>query len=132
MKYFSALLMLVALSINSASAQSVTSERVISTYPYYASKERAAQIKDNYAKTQIGMVPKQVKELLGEPDEIHPLFEPKINNPKQIGTTHWFIIQRKTDNGSPNDQDEKLVRISYDLNWKVTRIDKWGFDEQQY
>ena len=74
------------------------------------------------------MSPRQVQSLLGEPDEIRPLYEPKIWNAKQIGYTHWFLIQRRTDKGSEDAKDEKLVRISYDLNWKVLRIDHWGFD----
>jgi len=106
-------------------------ERLISAYPFYASKQRADQIKGNYKKIQIGMTPQQVKQLLGEPDEIRPFYEPKIYKPKQIGYTHWYLIQRKTDKGSRNDKDEKLVRVFYDLNWIVTRVDHWGFDEQQ-
>ncbi|MGA2526168.1 MAG: hypothetical protein ABSF79_06075 [Smithellaceae bacterium] len=98
-------------------------------YPYYASKERTDQIKNNYKKVQKGMNPQQVKLLLGKPDESTALYEPKIWNTKQIGYTHWFIIQRKCENGSVKEKDEKLVGIRYDLQWKVTVVDHWGFDE---
>jgi outer membrane protein assembly factor BamE (lipoprotein component of BamABCDE complex) len=111
------------------SAQNTTNNKTI-LYPYYASENRVEQIKNNYRKVKSGMTPEQVKSLLGEPDETHPLYEPKILNPKQIGNTHWFIIQRKTAKGSVKDKDEKLVRISYDLNWKVIGIDHWGFDDK--
>jgi len=101
------------------------------SYPYFATKERSDQIRNNYESIQLGMTPEQVKVLLGEPDETQPLFEPNIKNAKQVGNTHWFLIQRKTDKGSVNAKDEKLVRISYDLNGKVTRVDHWGFDERK-
>ena len=75
------------------------------------------------------MTLQQVKRILGDPDEIRPLYELEIYKPKQIGYTHWYLIQRKIVKGSQNERDEKLVRVSYDLNWTVTHIDHWGFDE---
>lgn len=98
-------------------------------YPYYASKERTDQIKNNYKKVQKGMSPQQVKLLLGKPDETIASYEPEIRNAKQDGYTQWFIIQRKCENGSVKEKDEKLVRVGYDLQWKVTAVDHWGFDK---
>ena len=130
MKYFYFMIVIIALSINFAFAQSDTVEKSIKTYPYYASKPRAAQIKGKYKKIEKGMTTKQVTQLLGQPDEIRPLYEPKIKNPRQIGYTHWYLIQRKTDKGSQNDKDEKLVRVSYGLDWIVMSVDHWGFDDE--
>ncbi len=76
------------------------------------------------------MAPQEIESLLGEPDETHPLYEAKISNAKQIGYTQWFLIQRRTDKGSVKDKDEKLVRVSYDLDWKVTVVEHWGFDDK--
>jgi hypothetical protein len=129
MKYFYIFILAIALSVNLAFAQNDVAEKLIKTYPYYASKLRASEIKDKYRKIQEGMTSKQVMQLLGEPDEISPLYEPKILEPKQIGYTHWYLIQRKTDKGSQNDRDEKLVRISYDLHWVVMIVNHWGFEE---
>lgn len=68
---------------------------------------------------------------MGAPDETSPLYEPKTYKPKQIGHNHWYLIQRKAEKGSVVEKDEKLVRICYDLNWKVIHVDHWGFDEEQ-
>lgn len=119
----------VTVTANEISAKSIVESRT--TYPYFATDERVERIKNNYKNIKSGMTPEQVKARLGDPDETRPLYEPQIWNAKQIGYTHWFLIQRRTDKGSVNDKDEKLVRVSYDLNWKVTRVDHWGFDDRK-
>jgi len=124
------LIVTIVLSINLVFAQSDVTEKLITTYPYYASEKRSVQIKNKYKQIKQGMTSKQVIQLLGDPDEIRPLYEPKIWGPKQIGYSYWYLIQRKTDKGSQNDRDEKLVRVSYDLDWDVMFVDHWGFDEQ--
>lgn len=124
------LILTIVLSANPAFAQSEVAEKLIKIYPYYASEQRSTQIKSKYMQIQKGMSSKQVTQLLGEPDKIRPAYEPKIWSPKQIGYTHWYLIQRITDKGSQNDRDEKLVRIFYDFNWVVVKVDHWGFDEK--
>jgi outer membrane protein assembly factor BamE (lipoprotein component of BamABCDE complex) len=96
-------------------------------YPYVATTERKTQIEYGFNKIEKGLTYKQVKNLLGQPDEIKPLYQPKIKNPKQIGTTYWYIIQRTKENGSVKEKNEKLVRVSFSLSGKVTQIDHWGF-----
>jgi hypothetical protein len=131
MKVSSVLILAITLSSNPIFARSEVAEKLIKSYPYYASEQRTAQIKSRYKQIQKGMTTEQVKKLLGEPDEIRPAYEPKIWNPKQIGYTHWYLIQRKNDTGSQNDRDEKLVRIFYDFKWSVVKVDHWGFDERK-
>jgi hypothetical protein len=131
MKVSSVLILAITLSSNPTFAQSEVAEKLIKAYPYYASEQRTAQIKSSYKQIQKGMTTEQVKKLLGEPDEIRPAYEPEIWNPNQIGYTHWYLIQRKTDTGSQNDRDEKLVRIFYDFKWSVVKVDHWGFDERK-
>jgi hypothetical protein len=97
------------------------------TYPFKASEERVKVIESEYKRITPGVSATEVIKLLGKPDETHPLFEPKIKNPNQIGFTHWYLIQRLKEVGSMNEKQEKLVRISYDLNWNVTAVDHWGF-----
>jgi hypothetical protein len=55
------------------------------------------------------------------PDEIHPLYEPEIFNPKRIGKTYWYVLE-----GRRRPTDESLVRISFDLTGKVIYLDHWG------
>ena len=77
------------------------------------------------------MTPQEVKALLCEPDETTPIYEPKIWKPKQIGYKQWYIIQRKCDDCSEKEKDEKLVGVGYDLQWKVVIVDHWGFDKKE-
>jgi hypothetical protein len=123
--------MAVAFSISLAFAQGDVAEKAIKTYPYFASEPRSAQIKGNDKKIEKGMAIKQATQLLGEPDEFRHLYEPKIKNPRQIGYTHWYFIQRNTDHGSQHDKDEKLVRVSSGLDWIVMSVDHWGFNDKE-
>lgn len=99
----------------------------IISYPYKASTDKANKIKTEYKKVSLGMSATEVVDMLGKPDETRPLFEPIINNGKQIGFTHWYLIQRLKKDGPVNEKQEKLVRISYNQNWTVIAIDHWGF-----
>jgi hypothetical protein len=82
------------------------------SYPYIASTERQKFITENYKKIKINQTEQEVKQILGTPDKVLPLYEPKIKNPKKIGFTFWYILQRLKENGSQNEKAEKLVRIS--------------------
>ncbi|NTV12770.1 MAG: hypothetical protein HGA96_02360 [Desulfobulbaceae bacterium] len=116
------------LELTTSVAQQV--DRSTITYPYYASQERQQQIRDNYRRIEVGMDVKQVESFLGTPDEDHLLYAPKIFNSRQIGHTHWYLIQRLIDRGSVNGKGEQLVRVSFDFKWKVIGVDHWGFDEK--
>ncbi len=96
-------------------------------YPYYANEERASLIINQYTKIEIGSTAKEVLSVLPQPDEIRDLYEPKMYKPDIIGSTYWYIIQRKAESGSVIEKDEKLVRVSFDLKGRVTKVDKWGF-----
>ena len=98
-------------------------------YPYVASPARANKIKSEYKKVMVGMDAKEVIGILGQPDETHPLYEPKIYKPNQIGFTHLYLIQRMKENGSVDEKKEILVRVSYDLQWQVKALHHWGFNE---
>ena len=63
--------------------------------------------------------------ILGEPDEILPLYEPKVLGPKQIGTTRWYYVRID----SPQDRTTaQLMRLSVDHENLITAIDHWGID----
>jgi hypothetical protein len=97
------------------------------SYPYFANEERSTLIKNEYTKILIGDPKETVLKVLPAPDEILDLYNLKIYPPKIIGKTYWFIIQRKIASGSVIEKDEKLVRVSFNLQEKVTAVDHWGF-----
>jgi len=96
-------------------------------YPYFASNERSELIINGYTKVLIGDSEEVALKKLANPDEIRELYEAKIYKPKVIGKTYWYILQRISSSGSVNEKKEKLVRITFDLQNKVTHVDHWGF-----
>ncbi|MBI5262780.1 MAG: hypothetical protein HY852_13290 [Bradyrhizobium sp.] len=98
----------------------------ITAYPFFASVERAATIRSNFRRIGIGMSAAEVSAILGTPDEVRPLHEPRIRRPKTIGYSHWYVIRRMVGKGSANDKQESLVRIIYGLHDRVTAVDAWG------
>ena len=102
------------------------SEKSIANYPFVASSERSAQIRNGYLQVIPGMSFKEVAAILGEPDEVRPLYEPIIKQRKVIGYTQWYVIKRRVASGSVNEMQESLVRVSFGLNHRVTKVDAWG------
>lgn len=94
-------------------------------YPYVAPPERKKAIISNYKVVSEGMTSDVVVQILGKPDEIIKLYEPKIIEPKQIGYTYWYYIERES---PKNRVKEKLVRVSFDMNYHVMKVAKWGFE----
>lgn len=113
--------------IASVTATAIGEESSMS-YPFVASKERQEFVKLVYRKVKIGHSNHEVRQLLGTPEIVLPLYEPKIKNPKRIGSTYWYILQRLKARGS---KGEKLVRISFDLAGRVTAVDQWGLENEQ-
>lgn len=106
----------------SMSANKHIVERVITDYPFIASPERMAAIRENYRRVEPGMRADEVELILGEPDEIRTLFEPKIKNPEAIGYTYWYVIQRLAANGSENKKQESLVQLTFGFDDRVSTI----------
>lgn len=96
-------------------------------YPYHASAEREARIRSGFTLVVSGMGVDQVRAILGDPDDSTALYQPVIKNPKQIGYSHWYLIQRLAGVGSAAEMAEQLVVVRFDLEMKVSRIDHWGF-----
>lgn len=103
-------------------------ERVIATYPHIAGPERSAAIRAGYVRIQPGMSSAEVRGILGEPDEIRPLYAPMAKHPKVIGQTCWYVLQRLAEHGSQSERQESAVRVSFDLQGVVTGIDAWGLE----
>jgi hypothetical protein len=78
MKYILIILIAFAFSTGASLAQNMMKNRQFS-YPYFATSKRSDQIRKHYKKIQKGMTTQEIKSLLGEPDETHPLYEAKWN-----------------------------------------------------
>lgn len=102
----------------------------IKTYPYVATEVRANTIRNGYKRVVISMSREEVKAILGEPDEIFPLHEPVIKSGVIIGYSYWYVIRRLIQTGSVNDKKESIVRINFNLDDRVSRVDSWGLDAQ--
>jgi hypothetical protein len=94
-------------------------------YPYHVSPEREQIILEGFGKVKPGMSAEEAKKILGEPDEVHDLYEPNFKSGKAIGFTYWYLIQRLKKSGSQIEKNEKLVRVSFNPNAKVIKVEKW-------
>lgn len=113
-------------TLATAGVDGIPPVRKITTYPYIATPERAEVIRRGLANISVGMSPSEVATVLGEPDEIYPLYVPGHKRSEVVGYTQWYIIQRLAENGSANQKQESLLRLSFDLDGKVSKIDSWG------
>lgn len=98
--------------------------REITTYPHHASPEQQQRIWAGLSQIRHGMTMQQVHAILGEPDEILPLYEPIVKNAKVIGITHWYVVRRLVPKGSRLDKAEISVRIAFNLDHRVSGVDR--------
>jgi hypothetical protein len=98
----------------------------IRDYPFAASGERATRIRAKYHDVTIGMIVSGVKMLLGEPDEVGPLYGADGKSGKVIGHAYGYVLRRRKEDGSAVEKDEELVRVSFDLSGRVSRVDYLG------
>jgi hypothetical protein len=103
-------------------------EKQITTYPLVAARARAVEIVSGLPRVKVGMLLSEVRAILGEPDEVHNLYEPRIHSPKTIGCTRWYIVRRLVRSGSVNEKNEALVRVSFDSDGRVSHVDHWGIE----
>src|SRR5262245_8335532 len=90
-------LAVLLIAATGAGAEAEFAPKQITTYPFIAAPERAATITNNFSRITPGMTPKEVTAILGEPDEVRSLHDPRIktekNNPV-IGHTYWYVLRR--------------------------------------
>ena len=103
-------------------------EYVIAAYPHIAGPERSAAIRAGYAKIEPGMSSAEVRAVLGEPDEVRPLYAPMAKRPDLVGQTCWYVLRRLAAHGSQRERQESVVRVSFDLDDVVTGVDVWGLE----
>jgi outer membrane protein assembly factor BamE (lipoprotein component of BamABCDE complex) len=96
-------------------------------YPYEAPAERQALIRKQFSAIKVGMTSKDVVKLIGKPDKITPLYEPKIKNSKQIGSTMWYVLSQSKKHGSVNEVKKVALAIRLNLNNVISRIDGFSF-----
>ena len=97
------------------------------SFPCVASPTRTAQIQGSLDKITVGMTVDATVRILGEPDEVLPLYEPKGLEPEQIGTTRWYYVRID----SPEERTAaQLMRLSADHENLITAIDHWGISAQ--
>ncbi len=89
------------------------------TKPLNANAQREAQILGGSAEVKPGMTTADVERLMGKSDDVKPLYEPVIINPKRKGTTHWYVIEGNLQ----KIESFKGVRVSFDLEGRVTAVD---------
>lgn len=65
-----------------------------------------------------------VTRTVGQPDEVRPLYEPRVKNGKQIGHTWWYVVSAD----SLTDPKGSVLRVSLDQQGRVTSIDHWGLE----
>lgn len=124
----SMLLIVVFCAAPAMASDSLFAEKEILRYPFAAEADRAASLRRHYPSVVIGMSAAEVKSLLGEPDEVRRLYAAAHKRSPHIGYTFGFVIQRAAGHGSADDRQEVLVRVSFDLDGRVTKVDHWGLD----
>jgi hypothetical protein len=102
----------------------------VTMYPYYASKEQCSRIRNNWKLIEVGASAARVKELLGEPDQINPTYEPQIKNPRQIGYSYVYLLRALRGSGSVDEIQASLVRIHFDLDGRVARVDPVDVEQE--
>src|SRR5262245_11392944 len=96
------------------------------TYPYVASPERQNQIRHGFPNLQPGATSAQVRDSLGVPDEVRPLYEPQIKNPRRTGTTYWYFLAKASVDRTI---ESPTVRVSFDLENRLTGVDHWAIED---
>jgi len=96
-------------------------------YPHTAEPARRSLILENWSKIAEGMTSAELRELMGSPDEIQPLYEPVVKNPMRIGTTYFYVVARPEPNAPLGACQEVLVRMNMDE--LVTEVVLIGIDE---
>jgi len=108
--------------------------RRLSTYPFTASAERAATIREGYKRATVGMSAAEITAVLGEADEIYPVYNDELHiwcskvPHHLVGYAKFFIIQRLAADASAGGREETLVRVTFTLDDRVKKVGAWSWD----
>lgn len=98
-------------------------------YPYHANSEKEKSIIENAKKILNGMSSESVKNILGGPDETNQTY----NTPEEMrsrspsGFSYIYLIQRMKEFGTISERNEKLLRVYFDKDGRVSRTERIGF-----
>lgn len=122
---FSAVL---AISFLTACETGVYPESTIK-YPYHASPEKEKNIIENAKKVLNGMSSENVKKVLGEPDEINQTYSTpeEMRSKSPSGFSYIYLIQRMKELGTISQRNERLLRVYFDKDGRVSRTERIGF-----
>ena len=124
------LILLVTLGCLGCEKPEAKSDGEISNAPVSdapSQKNRWNQVLAHYTAIDVGMGQQEVRDILGNPDQINPLYEPKIYKPRRIGTT-WFYMKDPKQGG---DLADVVIAVRFDNSEKVARIDCWGLEGKE-
>lgn len=117
------ILILAAVAMVNTSCADSNSNHSERSYPYRAGAERQSLLLSNWPKVDVDMTASEVRALLGEPDEVNPTYNSiHAKSAKKIGYSFVYLLQRLQKNGSVLEKNEKLIRVHFGLNDKVTRV----------
>lgn len=94
-------------------------------YPFKLPNNIVDSLKNNSTKLDSGLFYRAVLEIMGAPNEINYTLD-KNNWNQVVGFSFVYLINRNQTSGSANDKDEKLIRLLFDSNKCLTRIDYNG------
>lgn len=102
------------------------------TYPFHASESRANQIRGAHPKLVIGMPLENVRELLGEPDEINMFYasHEHMESSSPDGQSWVYLIQRVKPYGGLLDRQEISLKLRFDNNQRLSNIESNGMGRQ--
>lgn len=97
-------------------------------YPYYATEQRKATIFAGIKRLVIGMPRAEVVKIMGEPDEITKTYQTleAMQKGQSSGYSYVYLIQRKQELGSIVERQEKLYKLSFNLNDILMRVESDG------
>ena len=97
-------------------------------YPYSAPPEKARRILNNYRLLKPGMDQESVLKLMGAPDEKNQLYAntQHFESRDTDGEAWEYLIFRRQAYGSMVERGEQSVRLEFDINKKLQRIEPVG------
>lgn len=95
------------------------------TFPYIASPERQAHLRQNYSRLSVGLVKDQVLEILGEPDYSSQEWSKQM--PRQYIGSNWTYFFEKPDYNLTNLEKDKSIEVYFDASdgahWIVSNVE---------
>ncbi len=103
----------------------------IKTYPYVAQEQRRKTIMEGVDKLRSGNSAELVRELLGPPDEVYPLYDKRKPHLKRvIGFNYVYVLRRDAERGAAYLKNEESIIIRFNPNRRLFRVVIYGFEHR--